>query len=79
MTDETLKQLSDRDLLLKIFDRFDSLEIRLDAHDAQFEAIRSGLVANHSEFSRFTAKVLNMSADLNNLTEEVRKDRLALK
>lgn len=55
------------------------LEAFENANNAQLEAIRSGLVANHSEFSRLTAKVLNMSADLNDLTEEIRKDKLALK
>ena len=63
MTDETLEQLSDRELLLNLTREFSGLKKRLDGYDAQFEAIRSGLVANSAAFDRLPARVLNLNAD----------------
>lgn len=73
MTDETLEQLSDRELLLNLTRGFSELKKRLDGFDVQFEAIRSGLVANSAAFDRLQARVLNMSADVTEMIEEVRQ------
>ena len=73
MTDETLEQLSDRELLLNLTREFSELKKRLDGYDVQFEAIRSGLVANSAAFDRLQARVLNLSADVTEMIEEVRQ------
>ena len=73
MTDETLEQLSDRELLLNLTREFSGLKKRLDGYDVQFEAIRSGLVANSAAFDRLQARVLNLSADVTEMIEEVRQ------
>lgn len=63
MTNETLEKLSDRELLLNLTREFSGLKKRLDGYDVQFEAIRSGLVANSAAFDRLQARVLNLNAD----------------
>lgn len=63
MTDETLEQLSYRELLLNLTRGFSGLKKRLDGFDVQFEAIRSGLVANSAAFDRLQPRVLNLNAD----------------
>lgn len=73
MTDETLEQLSDRELLLNLTREFSGLKKRLDGYDVQFEAIRSGLVANSATFDRLQARVLNLNADVTEMIEEVRQ------
>ena len=66
--------------------KFDSLENKLDSseksNNAQFEAIREGIVFNNSKFDRLTAEVYESRADnaklrahLTELTEEVRKSQ----
>ncbi len=71
-SEETLEQLSDRELLINLTKRLTSFEKQT---NTQLEAIRSGLVANHAAFDRLQAKVLNIGADLSELSEEVRKQR----
>lgn len=73
MTDETLEQLSDRELLLNLTREFSELKKRLDGYDVQFEAIRSGLVGNSAAFDRLQARVLNLNADVTEMIEEVRQ------
>ncbi len=73
MTDETLEQLSDRELLLNLTREFSELKKRLDGYDVQFEAIRSGLVANSAAFDRLQARILNLNADVTEMIEEVRQ------
>lgn len=75
MTDETLEQLSDRELLLNLTREFSELKKRLDGYDAQFEAIRTGLVANSAAFDRLQARFLNLNADVTEMMEEVRRTR----
>ena len=73
MTDETLEQLSDRELLLNLTREFSELKKRLDGYDAQFEAIRTGLVANSAAFDRLQARFLNLNADVTEMIEEARR------
>ena len=78
--DDLEKRLDGIDTRLDGIDtRLDGIDTRLDAHDLQFEAIRQGIVYNGIDFERLSAKVSNLSADVRELTEEVRKDKLALK
>jgi methyl-accepting chemotaxis protein len=64
--------------------RLDALEDKIDAFkketeensksdNTQFEAIRTGIVANSAAFDRLTAKVLNMNANLTEIQEELRQ------
>jgi uncharacterized coiled-coil DUF342 family protein len=73
MTDETLEQLSDRELLLNLTREFSELKKRLDGYDAQFEAIRTGLVLGSAAFDRLQARFLNLNADVTEMIEEVRR------
>lgn len=73
MTDETLEQLSDRELLLNLTREFSELKKRLDGYDVQFEAVRSGLVTSSAAFDRLQARVLNLNADVTEMIEEVRQ------
>lgn len=41
--------------------------------DAQFQAIREGIVLNSVRFDRLEAKILNLNADFTELSEEMRK------
>ena len=67
------EETTEKEITIKdVFDELIKINKRLDSYDAQFEAIRSGIVANSADFDRLTAKVLNLSADVKNLTEEVR-------
>lgn len=68
----TLEQLSDRELLINLTKKVEGFE---KTTNAQLEAIRSGLVANHAAFDRLQAKVLNIGADLAELTEEIHQMR----
>ena len=74
--EETLEQNPERSEILKaIADLGKSLNQRIDilekSNNIQFEAIRSGIVANSAAFDRLQAKVLNLSADVKELTEEI--------
>ena len=69
-SDETLEQLSDRELLLNLAKRLESFEKYT---NSQLEAIREGLDLNSIRFDRLEAKILNMNANLTELAEEIRK------
>jgi len=69
--------------------KFDSLEQKFDSseknNNAQFEAIREGIVFNNSRFDRLTAEVYEsraanakLPAHLTELTKEVRKSHKSL-
>lgn len=82
MTDETLEQLSERELLINLTKELSAISKKLDTHDAQFEAIRQGLVHNSSAFDRLESVVYNvrsdvsaLKADIKDLTEEVHQLR----
>jgi peptidoglycan hydrolase CwlO-like protein len=81
MTDETTEPIPPTQETLTLADvmkALDRITEKLEAHDIQFEAIRSGIVANSSAFDRLQAKVLNLSADVKELTEEVHQSRKTL-
>ena len=61
------------DLLLSKVDRNSQI---LNAHNAQFEAIRRGIVDNSAAFDRMEAKILLLRADVKDLTEEVHQMRI---
>lgn len=81
-SEKTLEQLSDRDLLLHLIKEVADIGKRLNGYDAQFEAIRLGLVQNSAAFDRLEAVVYesrsgvsNLRADVKDLTEEVHQTR----
>lgn len=69
-SDETLEQLSDRELLLNLAKRLERFEKYT---NGQLEVIREGIVLNSIRFDRLEAKILNMNANLTELAEEIRK------
>ena len=80
MSDETLEQLSDRELLLNLTREFSELKKRLDGYEAQFEAIRQGIAHNNARFDQLEAIALDAKSialqtrsQLTILTEEVRQ------
>jgi predicted nucleic acid-binding Zn-ribbon protein len=88
MSDETLDQPANNAILQALAElsarldkRLDGIEQKLNDHDLQFEAVRLGLVQNSVAFDRLKADVLNLRADVKELTEEVRANQktLALK
>jgi len=80
-TEDTIKQMSDREILMELLKRFDDQAKRFDDYaqqnDAQLEAIRQGIVDNGIAFDRLQAQVFNLRADVKELTEEVRHGRTA--
>ncbi len=74
------KQLNERmDGLQNDLDSFkQETNKRFDAGDIQFEAIRTGIVANGVAFDRLQATVFSMRANLTELTEEIRRNQKAL-
>lgn len=82
MTDETLEQLSDRELLINLTKELTAIRKRLDGYDTQFESMRQGLVHNSSAFDRLESVVYNvrsdvwaLKADVKDLAEEVHQLR----
>ena len=71
-TEETIKQ---EPTLSDVMKALAEITNRLDSHDLQFEAIRRGLVDNSVSFDRLQGSVLNLRADVKELTEEVRQSR----
>lgn len=74
-TEETIKQKAD---LSNIMKALSEITKRLDFHDLQFEVIRRRLVDNSVSFDRLPGSVLNLRADVKELTEEVRQTRKVL-
>lgn len=76
MTDETLEQPTEFNPVLQaiaeLSERLESFEKNT---NAQLEIIREGLVKNSAAFDRLEAKVLNLRADVKELSEEVRQIR----
>lgn len=76
MTDETLEQSTEINPVLKalaeLSERLENFEKNT---NAQLEVIREGLVKNSAAFDRLEAKVLNLRADVKELSEEVRQIR----
>ena len=70
-SDETLEQLSDRELLIKLMKRLDNFE---KSTSIQLEAIREGLVANSIKFDRLEAKILNLNANFTEFSERLRQN-----
>lgn len=75
-TEDTLKQ---EPTLKDVMEALARISKQLDSHESQFETIREGIVHNSVAYDRLQASVLNLRADVKELTEEVRKDKLALK
>lgn len=73
-SDETLEQLSDRELLLSVLKNIGEIKRTLDYHDAQLEAIREGIVVNSIRFDRLEAKILNLNANFTELSERLRQN-----
>lgn len=76
MTDETLEQSTEINPVLKalaeLSERLESFEKNT---NAQLEVMREDLVKNSAAFDRLEAKVLNLRADVKELSEEVRQIR----
>lgn len=77
MTDETLEQstLEQEPTLKDVMREFVKINKRLDAYDAQFEAVRQGLVDISVRLDRVESIALATRANLTQLTEEVRHNR----
>jgi uncharacterized coiled-coil DUF342 family protein len=58
--------------------QFDVIRQRFDEVDAQFEAVRQGIVLNSVSFDRLKAEVLMLRADVKELAEEVRHNKKVL-
>ena len=81
-SDETLEQPTKEDLILQALA---DISKKLVEHDAQFEAIRQGIVDNSVRFDRLDARMFEMRSDISNLkadmkelTEEIRHNRKVL-
>ncbi len=78
-SEETTEQVLDTKAILSAIEnlstKFDKLQKE---SEIQFEAIRSGIVANSAAFDRLQARVLNLSADVKELTEEIRQIKVAV-
>jgi len=72
MTDETLEQLSDRELLINLTKELTAIRKRLDGYDTQFEGIHQGLVHNSSAFDRLESVVYNVRSDVSALKADVK-------
>jgi uncharacterized coiled-coil DUF342 family protein len=81
MTDETLKQNNDAVLqaIAELSKKLDDVNSRLNAHDAQFEAIREGIEFNNVLSERMQGDIHHLRADVREVSIEMRKDKLALK
>lgn len=78
MTDETLIQENEvlkaiADLSAQIKNIDTKLDKFIDETNVQFEAIRTGTLANNIAFERLTGKVFTMSANLIEMQEEARR------
>lgn len=75
-SEETLEQLSDRELLLRLVKEVAGINKRLGELEksagAQFEAIRQGLVQNSAAFDRLESVVYIVRSDISNLKADVK-------
>lgn len=76
MTDETLEQptLEQETKQDAVLQAIAELSKKFDGVEIQLQAIREGLVLNSVRFDRLEAKILNINANLTELTEEVRRE-----
>ncbi len=78
-SEETLEQPTQTDAVLQAIAE---LSKKTDDHkkesDAQFEAIRQGIVYNGVSYDRLKAEVLLLRADVKELTEEIRHNKKIL-
>jgi len=76
MTDETLEQpTSDQETKQDaVLQSIAELSKKFDGVEIQLQAIREGLVLNSVRFDRLEAKILNINANLTELTEEIRRE-----
>ena len=58
--------------------QFEAIQNRFESVNAQFEAIRLGIVHNSVAFDRLNAEVLLLRANVKELTEEVRQNKKVL-
>lgn len=76
---ETEDILRQEPTLKDVMNALADINKRLDSHEAQFEVVREGIVHNSVAFDRLLASVFNLRADVKEMSEKVRKDKLALK
>lgn len=76
-SEETLKQSNE--ILDAIADLKQTFEKRFEAVDAQLESIREGISYNSSRLDRLEGNMLLIRADVRDMGEEMKKDKLALK
>ena len=74
-SDETLEQPTKEDLILQALA---DISKKLVEHDAQFEAIRQGIVDNNVRLHRLESGFHNFQAEFAVLTEEIRHNRNVL-
>ena len=73
------EETTEKEITLKdVFDELVKVNKRLDAHDAQFETIREGIVHNSVAFDRLQSVVYSLRANITELTEEVRRNQKTL-
>lgn len=78
-SEETLEQSTQTDAILKaIAELSKKIDDNKSESDAQFEAIRQGIVHNGVSYDRLKAEVLLLRADVKELTEEVRHNKKIL-
>ena len=58
--------------------QFEALQNRFESVDAQFEAVRQGIVHNSVSYDRLKAEVLLLRADVKELAEEIRHNKKIL-
>lgn len=77
MNDETTEEIPTEEPILKAIAE---LSRKVDDYkkesDAQFEAIRQGIVHNGVSYDRLKAEVLLLRADVKELSEEVRRNSI---
>jgi hypothetical protein len=78
-SEETLDQPTQTDAVLQaIAELSKKIDDYKSESDAQFEAIRQGIVHNGVSYDRLKAEVLLLRADVKEMTEEVRHNKKVL-
>jgi hypothetical protein len=78
-SEETLEESTQTDAVLQAIAEFSKkTDDYKKESDAQFEAIRQGIVHNGVSYDRLKAEVLLLRADVKELTEEIRQNKKIL-
>ena len=75
---DSVETLDKEPTLKDILNAINKLSERMDAHDVQFEAIRTGIIHNNIAFDRLQSTVFSMRANLTEISEEIKHSQKVL-